>query len=96
MMIRNIKLSNFRKFGEVEIPIEKEIVVLHGDNAQGKSTVLESIMLITNGSSPWASSDEYISTDQEDDKKYTRIEITIDEKVFPSSKQRETCIPDRF
>ncbi len=82
MMIRNIKLSNFRKFGEVEIPIEKEIVVLHGDNAQGKSTVLESIMLITNGSSPWASSDEYISTDQEDDKKYTRIEITIDEKVF--------------
>jgi DNA replication and repair protein RecF len=81
-MIRNIKLSNFRKFGEVEIPIEKEIVVLHGDNAQGKSTVLESIMLITNGSSPWASSDEYISTDQEDDKKYTRIEITIDEKVF--------------
>jgi DNA replication and repair protein RecF len=81
-MIRNIKLSNFRKFGEVEIPIEKEIVVLHGDNAQGKSTVLESIMLITNGSSPWASSDEYISIDQEDDKKYTRIEITIDEKVF--------------
>jgi DNA replication and repair protein RecF len=81
-MIRNIKLSNFRKFGEVEIPIEKEIVVLHGDNAQGKSTILESIMLITNGSSPWASSDEYISTDQEDDKKYTRIEITIDEKTF--------------
>ncbi len=82
MMIRNIKLSNFRKFGEVEIPIEKEIVVLHGDNAQGKSTILESIMLITNGSSPWASSDEYISTDQEDDKRYTRIEITIDEKTF--------------
>jgi len=82
MTIRNIKLSNFRKFGEVEIPIEKDIVVLYGDNAQGKSTILESIMLITNGSSPWASSDEYISIDQEDDKKYTRIEITIDEKTF--------------
>lgn len=82
MIIKNIKLSNFRKFNDVEIPIEKEIVILHGDNAQGKSTILESIMLITNGTSPWASSDEYISTDQEDDKKYTRIEITTDEKIL--------------
>lgn len=82
MIIKNIKLSNFRKFSNIEIPIEKNIVVLYGDNAQGKSTILESIMLITNGSSPWASSDEYISTDQEDEKKYTRIEITIDKKTF--------------
>jgi DNA replication and repair protein RecF len=64
MIIKNIKLSNFRKFSDIEIPIEKNIVVLYGDNAQGKSTILESIMLITNGSSPWASSDEYISTEK--------------------------------
>jgi DNA replication and repair protein RecF len=82
MTIRNIKLSNFRKFGEVEIPIKKDIVILHGDNAQGKSTILESIMLLTNGYSPWATSDEYISNYQDDDKKYTRIEITIDDKIF--------------
>ncbi len=82
MIIRNIKLSNFRKFGEIEIPINKEIVILYGDNAQGKSTILESIMLITNGFSPWASSDEYIYTNQEDNKKYTRIEINIDGKIF--------------
>jgi len=82
MTIKNIRLTNFRKFSELEIPIEKDIVILCGNNAQGKSTILESITLITNGSSPWASSDEYISIDQEDDKKYTRIEMTIDEKTF--------------
>lgn len=82
MIIRNIKLSNFRKFSEIEIPINKDIVILYGNNAQGKSTILESIMLITNGFSPWASSDEYISTNQEEEKKYTRIEVTIDEKTF--------------
>jgi DNA replication and repair protein RecF len=82
MTIKNIKLSNFRKFNEIEIPINKDIVILYGDNAQGKSTILEAIVLITNGSSPWASSDEYISFEQEDDKRYTRIEISIDEKTF--------------
>jgi DNA replication and repair protein RecF len=81
-MITNIKLSNFRKFNEFEIPINKDIVVLHGDNAKGKSTILESIMLITNGSSPWASSDEYVLNTQKEREKYTRIEIVIEKEKY--------------
>jgi len=81
-MITNIKLSNFRKFKNLDIPIKKEIVVLHGDNAKGKSTILESIMLVTNGTSPWASSDEYVSNTQEEKQKYARIEIEINEKTY--------------
>ncbi len=85
-MITNIKLSNFRKFNDVEIPIKKDIVILHGDNAKGKSTILESIMLITNGTSPWASSDEYVSNTQKKEDEYTRIETIMDNKKYSFAK----------
>lgn len=85
-MITNIKLSNFRKFNDLEIPIEKDIIVLYGDNAKGKSTILESIMLITNGTSPWASSDEYVSNTQKKEHEYTRIETIIDDKKYSFAK----------
>jgi len=87
-MITNIKLSNFRKFNDLDIPIEKDIVVLHGDNAKGKSSILESIMLITNGTSPWASSDEYVLNTQKEDGKYTRIEIQINGKTYSFFKDK--------
>jgi DNA replication and repair protein RecF len=80
-MIRHIKLTNFRKFKNLELDIDKDIVVLHGDNAVGKSTILEAISLITNGKSPWASADEYISTEQEEETPFCRIEITMKEEA---------------
>lgn len=78
-MIQKIKLTNFRKFENLEIDIEKDIVILHGDNAVGKSTILESIYLVTNGKSPWAATDEYISTTQKEETPFSRIEITTNE-----------------
>ncbi len=78
-MVSKIKLTNFRKFKNLELDIDKDIVVLHGDNAVGKSTILEAISLITNGKSPWANTDEYISTDQEEDIPFCRIEISTKE-----------------
>ena len=81
-MITKIKLTNFRKFKQLELDVNKNIVVLHGDNAKGKSTILESIYLLTNGKSPWATSDEFINTDQEENEKYTRIEITNNDKLY--------------
>jgi recombinational DNA repair ATPase RecF len=60
-MIQKIKLTNFRKFKNLEIDITKPIVILHGDNAKGKSTILEAIYILSNGQSPWASTDEYIN-----------------------------------
>ncbi len=80
-MIKSIKLKNFRKFKELTLNIESNIIILHGDNAKGKSSILESIYLITNGISPWASTDEFISYNQEDDP-YMRIEMIIDEDCY--------------
>ncbi len=78
-MIKKIKLTNFRKFKKFEIDIEKDIVIFHGDNAMGKSTLLEAIYILTNGKSPWAVSDEYIHTEQNCEDSYCRVELTIED-----------------
>ncbi len=78
-MIKKIKLTNFRKFNSLEIEINKNIVVFHGNNAVGKSTILEAIYVLANGKSPWATSDEYILSNQKEEDKYCRIEIIVDD-----------------
>jgi DNA replication and repair protein RecF len=104
-MIKKIKLTNFRRFDELDIDITKDIVILHGDNGKGKSTILEAIYLMTNGISPWASSDEYIKNNQRTEDPFTRVEMINDENTysfFKSSKKRifkvdnHTTIPKKF
>lgn len=82
-MIKKLKLKNFRKFKNLELDFNSNIVVLHGDNAQGKSSVLEAIHIIFNGDSPWSGSDEYVHNDQNGTiTKHSRIEIEVDEKTY--------------
>ena len=47
-MIKSLTLSNFRVFEHAHLPFNSNSVVLFGDNGQGKSTVLESIFLLSN------------------------------------------------
>ena len=87
-MITRLKLTNFRKFNELELNIDKDIVILHGNNAKGKSTILEAIYLITNGISPWASTDEFVQNTQKDSEKYTRIEANMDDIEYAFFKNK--------
>ena len=91
-MIENIKLTNFRKFNELELNIKKNITVFYGDNAKGKSTVLEAIYLITNGNSPWASSNEFISNNQKVDNSFCRVEIIFNAKKYSYFKDQNRKI----
>ena len=43
MFISEIKLQNFRNYKEQSIKLNKKINVFFGDNAQGKTNILESI-----------------------------------------------------
>ena len=81
-MIRKLKLQNFRKFKNLELDFNSNIVVLHGDNAQGKSSILEAIHIILNGKSPWSGTDEYIYNGQDGINKHSRIETEIDEAIL--------------
>ena len=51
MYINKIKLQNFRNYNEQEINLNKSINVFYGDNAQGKTNILEAIFLCNFGKS---------------------------------------------
>ena len=51
MYIKNIKLKNFRNYKEEEISLDKNINIFYGENAQGKTNILESIFLCSLGKS---------------------------------------------
>lgn len=51
MYINKIKLQNFRNYNEQEINLNKSMNVFYGDNAQGKTNILEAIFLCTFGKS---------------------------------------------
>lgn len=51
MHIHNIKLKNFRNYENQEIELNDKINIFYGDNAQGKTNVIESIFLCSIGKS---------------------------------------------
>jgi len=51
MFINKIKLKNFRNYEEQEIELNKNINIIYGDNAQGKTNILEAIFLCSLGKS---------------------------------------------
>lgn len=51
MYITKIKLLNFRNYENQEILLDKNINIFYGDNAQGKTNIIESIFLCSIGKS---------------------------------------------
>ena len=51
MYIEKIKLQNFRNYKELELDLNKNINIIYGNNAQGKTNILESIFLCSFGKS---------------------------------------------
>ena len=49
MYIKKIELNNFRNYKEQQIKLEKGINLFFGENAQGKTNILESIYLCAIG-----------------------------------------------
>ena len=45
MYIEKIKLENFRNYEKEEIEFDKNVNIIYGDNAQGKTNILESVYL---------------------------------------------------
>lgn len=51
MFIRQLKLKNFRNYDYQEIDFNKNINIIYGNNAQGKTNIIESIFLCAYGKS---------------------------------------------
>ena len=51
MFIEKIKLENFRNYDLQEIEFDKNVNIIYGDNAQGKTNILEAIFICSLGKS---------------------------------------------
>ena len=58
MWIKNIKINKFRNYDKEEVNLEKNINIFYGENAQGKTNIIESIFLCSMGKSFRAKKDK--------------------------------------
>lgn len=57
MFIRNLSLTNFRAINRLELELPTQLTLLHGENAQGKTSIIEAIHFCSIMTSPIASHD---------------------------------------
>ena len=85
MYIKKIELKNFRNYGQQEVELEKNINIFYGQNAQGKTNIIESIYISSTGKShrtqkdaeliKWNSEEARISILFNDEEKDNNIDI---------------------
>ena len=66
MNISHLSLTNFRNYPRLEYSFQEGISILYGDNAQGKTNILESIYYLATSRSPYTSQDQQIINWQAD------------------------------
>lgn len=87
MYVNKLKLINFRNYKELEINFDNNINIFYGNNAQGKTNILEALYFTATGRSHrtsrdkdlvnWESDEGYIGTFVKKENKETRIDIKI-------------------
>ncbi|MGF7060727.1 DNA replication/repair protein RecF [Brassicibacter mesophilus] len=74
MYVKSIKLINFRNYKKIDIQLNSKLNVFLGDNAQGKTNLLESIYICSTGKSYRTNREkELINLDK--DKAYVGLEV---------------------
>jgi DNA replication and repair protein RecF len=58
--ITHLSLTNFRNYGRLELSLSPGATLLHGDNAQGKTNLLEAIYYLATTRSPHADNDQQL------------------------------------
>lgn len=82
MHIDHLSLTNFRNYARLELSLPHQPVVLHGDNAQGKTSLLEAIYYLATNKSPYTSSDRQLIhwRTEHDPIPYARITAELSKK----------------
>jgi len=79
MHIRHLSLTNFRNYTRLELDVPPGIVLLQGDNAQGKTNLLEAIYYLSRTRSPRSRTDRELLNwlVLEDDLPFARLAIQV-------------------
>ena len=80
MYIEKIKLQNFRNYKQLELNLNKNINIIYGNNAQGKTNILESIFLCSFGKS-------FRTTKEKEMIKFDETNLVVE--VFYQKKERD-------
>ncbi|MEN9216859.1 MAG: DNA replication/repair protein RecF [Gloeomargarita sp. HHBFW_bins_162] len=81
MYLRHLELRHFRNYTEQAIPFRSKQTILLGDNAQGKSNLLEAILLLATLHSPRAQRDgDLVQTGQDT----ARIQAEVERQPDPA------------
>ncbi len=75
MRIKKIKINNFRNYKNQEINLNKNINIFYGENAQGKTNIIESIFVCSLGKSFRTNKDKELINIKEDN---CKIEIDFE------------------
>lgn len=60
MRIIHLSLTNFRNYARLELSMPPGMIVLYGDNAQGKTSLLEAVYYLATSRSPHSTSDRQL------------------------------------
>lgn len=60
MQVSWLSLTNFRNYSRLELDLPGGVILLHGDNAQGKTNLLESLYFLATTRSPHTSQDQQL------------------------------------
>jgi len=81
MYVTQLSLSNYRNYGRLELALSPGATLFHGDNAQGKTNLLEAIYYLATTRSPHASQDSqmisWVALQQQDPVIVARLVATI-------------------
>lgn len=90
MIVKNIKLTNFRNYDNLDLKLNSGINIFYGNNAQGKTNIIESIFLSAIGKSFRTNKDSelikfneknaVVSIDYENSDREGNIEVDISDK----------------
>ena len=72
MLITSLKIHNFRNYNELKIDFNNDVNLFYGDNAQGKTNILEAIYLCAIGKSFRTSKDRELIKFNED---FAKVEV---------------------
>ena len=80
MYIKSLELNNYRNYDNLSIEFERGTNILYGNNAQGKTNILESIYVASTTKSHRGSKDREIINFEKDE---AHIKATVMKKDVP-------------
>jgi DNA replication and repair protein RecF len=99
MRVSHLSLNNFRNYGRLELPLSRGATLLIGDNAQGKTNLLEAIYYLATTRSSHTSQDNQLinweASNSTDPLSVGRIVTTLDPSTGPAKQVEMRLILER-